>query len=165
MVAAMAGIGLDAAVVGATSGRLKRVAGWTAYAVAATAQVLRPRAMFAIRLDGGEQLIRQAHSVTVGNSGTLPGGFPIMPAARLGDGLLHVVILAPASPLGWVNAGYRVLTGSRRDDARLERYQARTIEISAEAELRRQAEGEMIAPGRSLTVSVRPGALKVLVAA
>lgn len=88
-----------------------------------------------------------------------------MSAARLDDGLLDVVILAPASPLGWVNVGYRVLTGSRRDDARLERYQARTIEISAEAELRRQVDGEMIAPGRSLTVSVLPGELKVLVAA
>jgi diacylglycerol kinase (ATP) len=154
--AAMAGIGLDAAVVGATSGGLKRVGGWTAYAAAATAHVLRPRATFTIRLDGDEQMIRQAHSVTVGNSGALPGGFVIMPTA-----LLDVVILAPAGPLGWANVGYRVLIGSRRDDARLERHQARTVEIIAEADLQRQVDGELIAPARSLTVAVRPGALKV----
>jgi diacylglycerol kinase family enzyme len=163
--AAMAGIGLDAAVVGATSGTLKRVAGWTAYAAAAAAHLLRQRATFTIRLDHGERMIRQAHSVTVGNSGALPGGFLIMPAARLDDGLLDVVVLAPAGPLGWANVGYRVLIRSRRDDAQLERYQARTVEISTEADLQRQVDGEMIAPARSLTVAVRPGALKVLVPA
>jgi diacylglycerol kinase family enzyme len=161
--AAMAGIGLDAAVVGATSGGLKRAAGWVAYAAAAIGQVLRPRATFTIRLDGGDPLIRQAHSVTVGNSGALPGGFVILPAARLDDGLLDVVVLAPASPFGWADVGYRVLAGSRRDNARLERYQARTVEISAAAELPRQVDGEVFGPARSLNVAVRPGVLKVCV--
>jgi undecaprenyl-diphosphatase len=163
--AAMAGIGLDAAVVGAASGGLKRAAGWVAYAAAATGQVLRPRTIFTIRLDGGEPLIRQAHSVTVGNSGALPGGFVILPAARLDDGLLDVVVLAPAGPFGWADVGYRVLAGSRRDNARLERYQARTVEISAEAELPRQVDGEVLRSARSLNVAVRPAALTVRVPA
>jgi diacylglycerol kinase family enzyme len=163
--AAMAGIGLDAAVVGATSAVLKRVAGWTAYAAAATGQVLRRPVTFGITLDGGDPIIRQAHSITVGNSGALPGGFVIMPAARLDDGLLDVLVLAPAGPFGWASVCYRVLTRSGRDDAQLERYQAQTVEISAEAELPRQVDGEMIAPARSLTVAVRPGALRVRVPA
>jgi diacylglycerol kinase family enzyme len=163
--AAMAGIGLDAAVVGATSGRLKHVAGWTAYAAAAVGQVLRPRTAFTIRLDSGDPLVRQAHSVTVGNSGALPGGFVILPSARLDDGVLDVVILAPTSLVGWADVGYRVLAGSRRDDARFERYQARTIEITAEAELPRQVDGEVVEPARSLTVAVRPGVLRVRVPA
>jgi diacylglycerol kinase family enzyme len=163
--AAMAGIGLDAAVVGATSGGLKRVAGWAAYAAAATAQVLQPRTTFTVRLDQRDRMIRRAHSVTVGNSGALPGGFLIMPAAQLDDGLLDVVVLAPASPFGWANVGYRVLIRSCRDDARLERYQARTVEISADVDLQRQIDGDLIAPARSLTVAVRPGALKVRVPA
>jgi diacylglycerol kinase family enzyme len=161
--AAMAGMGLDAAVVAATSGGLKRVGGWTAYAAGATSQVLRPRTTFTVQLNGGERLIRRAHSVTVGNSGALPGGFQIMPAAKLDDGVLDVVILAPAGPVGWANVGYRVLTRSRRDDARMERYRARTIEITAETELPRQVDGEMIAPSRALTVRVRPSALRVRV--
>jgi undecaprenyl-diphosphatase len=163
--AAMAGIGLDAAVVGATSAGLKQVAGWGAYAAAAAVQVLRPRTTFTIRLDQGERMVRRAHSVTVGNSGALPGGFVILPAARLDDGLLDVVILAPAGPLGWANVGYRVLLRSGHDDARLERYQARTVEINAASDLPRQVDGEMIAPARSLTVAVRPGVLKVRVPA
>lgn len=161
--AAMAGIGLDAAVVAATSAVLKRVAGWAAYGAAGASQVVSPRTDFAIRLDGGDRLVRRAHSVTVGNSGALPGGFRIMPAARLDDGLLDVVILAPAGPFGWVDVGYRVLARSRRDNARLERYQARTVEISAETELPRQVDGELIPSARALTVAVRPGVLKVRV--
>ncbi len=161
--AAMAGIGLDAAVVGATSAALKRAAGWTAYAAAATGQVLRRPVTFAVRLDGGDVMTRLAHSVTVGNSGALPGGFVIMPGARLDDGLLDVLVLAPSGALGWANVCYRVLTRSRRNDAQLERYRARAIEISTEADLPRQVDGEMMAPARSLTVTVRPGALTVRV--
>jgi diacylglycerol kinase family enzyme len=162
---AMAGIGIDAAVVGATPGAAKRAAGWAAYAAAATSQLLRRPATFTIRLDGGPPMQRLARSVTVGNSGALPGGFLIMPAARLDDGLLDVLVLAPAGPLGWADVGYRVLTRSHRDDHQLERYRAGAIEIQADAELPRQVDGEMIGPARSLTLAVRPGALKVRVPA
>jgi diacylglycerol kinase family enzyme len=161
--AAMAGIGIDAAVVGATSRTLKRVAGWPAYAAAAAGQLLRPPAKFTIRLDGGDPIIRRARSVTVGNSGALPGGFQIMPAARLDDGLLDVLVLAPAGLLGWASVGYRVLLRSSHEDSQLERHEATAVEISADTDLPRQVDGELIAPARSLTVSVRPGALRVRV--
>jgi diacylglycerol kinase family enzyme len=163
--AAMAGIGLDAAVVGATPDAAKRLAGWPAYAGAAAGQVLRRAATFTVCLDGGETLIRRARSVTVGNSGALPGGFPIMPDARLDDGLLDVVVLAPSGLLGWVQVSLRVVTRSRHDDSHLERHRARQVEIRADVELPRQVDGEIIAPSRSLTVAVRPGALLVRVPA
>jgi diacylglycerol kinase family enzyme len=163
--AAMAGIGLDAAVVGATPDTAKRLAGWPAYAAAAASQLMGKPATFTVRLDGGEPMIRLARSVTVGNSGALPGGFLIMPGARLDDGLLDVLVLAPAGPFGWANVGYRVLIRSRRDNLQLERYRARSIEIRADADLPRQVDGEIMAPGRSLTVTVQPGALLVRVPA
>ena len=124
---AMAGIGLDAAVVAAAHGAAKRVAGWSAYAAAATGQLLRRPARFTVRIDDGEPQMCRAQSVTVGNSGALPGGFAIMPDARLDDGRLDVVILAPAGPLGWADVGYRVVVGSRRDDARLARHRASQV--------------------------------------
>ena len=77
--------------------------------------------------------------------------------------MLDVLILAPAGPLGWASVGYRVLIRDRRDDTRLERYRARTVEIQANADLPRQVDGEMIGSARSLTVAVRPGALTVRV--
>jgi diacylglycerol kinase family enzyme len=161
--AAMAGIGLDAAVVGATLDSVKRLAGWPAYAAAATGQLLRPAATFTVRLDDGRPMVSRARSVAVGNSGTLPGGFPIMPDARIDDGLLDVAVLAPSGPAGWVSVGYRVVSRSRHDDAQLARYRASRVEVAANVALPRQVDGEVIAAGDSLTVAVLPGALVVRV--
>jgi undecaprenyl-diphosphatase len=58
-----------------------------------------------------------------------------------------------------------VITGSRHDDPNLERFRGRRIEIEADTELPREVDGEVISPGRSLTVTLRPGALLVRVPA
>lgn len=160
---AMAGIGLDAAVVGATPDAVKRLAGWPGYAGAAVSQLLRRPATFTVRLDGAEPLTRWARSVTVGNSGALPGGFVILPDARVDDGVLDVLILAPSGLAGWAEVGLRVAVRSQADDRQLERRRARSVEIHADVELPRQVDGEVISSGRSLTVAVRPGALLVRV--
>ena len=162
---AMAGIGLDAAVVAAAPDAVRRLAGWPAYAGAAVGQLLRRPATFTVRLDGGVPLIRRARSVTVGNSGALPGGFLILPDARVDDGVLDVLILAPSGLAGWLHVGLGVAAGSRTSDHQLERHRARQIEIRADAELPRQIDGQVISRGRSLTVAVRPGALHVRVPA
>jgi undecaprenyl-diphosphatase len=161
---AMAGLGTDAAVVGATSPRFKTRAGWLAYAATGAAHLRGRRAAFRILLDG-VPLAREARSVVVGNAGLLPGGFVLLPAARLDDGQLDVGILAPSSLWGWARVAYRVLTASGRDDRPLDRHRARHVEIRADRELPRQADGEMIAPGRALTVTVLPAALVVRVPA
>jgi diacylglycerol kinase family enzyme len=161
--AAMAGIGLDAEVVAATPRLLKRRAGWLAYAAAGIAHLPGRGERFTVRLDDDEPLARQARCVVVGNAGLLPGGFTLLPQARLDDGLLDVGILAPAGPGGWLRVAHRVLTGSGRDGRPLERHQARRIEIRAETELPREVDGEVIAPGRSLTVTLLRRALTVRV--
>jgi YegS/Rv2252/BmrU family lipid kinase len=163
--AAMAGIGLDAAVVGATAARLKGAAGWLGYAVTGVSRLAGARSHFEIRLDDGEPIGRQARCVVVGNVGLLPGGFVLLPEARPDDGVLDVGILAPAGLFGWPRVGWRVLTRSRHDDAVLERYQARRVEITAEAQLPRQADGELIGTAASLTVALAPGGLLVRVPA
>jgi undecaprenyl-diphosphatase len=158
---AMAGIGLDAAVVGAARIRHKHRIGWVAYAVSGLGRLAAPPGDFTITLDGGEPLRRRARCVVVGNAGLLPGGFVLLPGARLDDGLLDVGILAPSGLLGWPRAASRVLTRSRRQDRTLERFQARQVQISAAAGLPRQIDGEVVPAGRTLTVTVRPGALTV----
>lgn len=158
---AMAGIGLDAAVVEATRRLLKLRLGWMAYAHAGLAHLHGTPWEFTVRLDGGPPMHRPARCVVVGNAGFLPGGFPLLPDARPDDGLLDVGILAPASLAGWVRVGYRVLTRSRRDDHRLERFRARHVEITAPTELPRETDGEIIKPGQSLTVSIQPRTLVV----
>lgn len=156
---AMAGMGLDAAVVAGT--RRKHQFGWFAYAVSGAAHLAVAPATFTIRLDGGPALEREARSVVVGNSGLLPGGFSLLPDAQPDDGLLDVATLAPHGPLGWPRLATRVLTGSRRQDRMLERFQARRVEITASVSLPREIDGELVTAARSLTVQVLPGALTV----
>jgi diacylglycerol kinase family enzyme len=158
---AMAGIGLDAAVVGAAHAAGKRRLGWVAYLVSGVAHLSMPPREFTVRLDGGEPLSRRARCVVVGNAGLLPGGFRLLPEARCDDGWLDVGILAPAGMLGWPRVAGRVLTRSRHQDAQLERFRARRVEIAAEADLPRQVDGEVITPGHTLTVSVWPRVLTV----
>jgi len=156
---AMAGMGLDAAVVAAT--RFKHHFGWLAYAMSGAVHLALPPARFTISMDGGAPVEREARSVVVGNSGLLPGGFTLLPEARIDDGLLDVGILAPHGPFGWPKVATRVLTHSRHQDRHLTRFQARTVEITAHSALPREVDGELVTPGRTLTVSVQPGALIV----
>jgi len=156
---AMAGMGLDAAVVSGT--RMKHQFGWLAYALSGAAHLATAPARFSIRLDGGAPIEREARSVVVGNSGLLPGGFSLLPEARPDDGLLDVGTLAPHGPFGWPRLATRVLTHSYRQDRMMERFQARRAEITASVALPREVDGELVDSSHSLTVTVMPGALTV----
>ena len=156
---AMAGMGLVAAVVAAT--KLKHQLGWLSYAMSGAVHLGLPPAKFTIRLDDGPLLEREARSVVAGNTGLLPGGFSLLPDARLDDGLLDVGVLAPQGPLGWPRVAGRVLTNSRRQDRMLERFQARKVEIHAAAALPHEVDGELEGTSRTLTITVDPGALTV----
>jgi diacylglycerol kinase family enzyme len=156
---AMAGMGLDAAVVAAT--RLKHRFGWLAYAMCGAAHLAVAPTSFSIRLDDGAPVEREARSVVVGNSGLLPGGFTLLPDARVDDGMLDVGVLAPHGPFGWTRLAARVLTRSHRQDRMLERFQARKVEITSCSPLMREVDGELVTAGHSLTVTVRPSALTV----
>jgi diacylglycerol kinase family enzyme len=174
--AALAGIGLDAAVVGAAWPWVKRRVGWVAYGMAAVPQLGWPASDFTIRVDGAAPVRRRARCVVVANAGLLPGGFTLLPAARLDDGLLDVGILAPAGGWDWLRLGGKVLGGKVLDGrmpggrvlgewvlggptGRLVGGRGQLVEVSADRVLPRQADGEVLVPGRTLGASVAPGAL------
>ncbi|MGD0555101.1 MAG: diacylglycerol kinase family protein [Streptosporangiaceae bacterium] len=154
---AMAGIGIDAAVVAAA--RLKRNLGWVSYGLSGVAHLASAPAHFTIRVDNQEPLTRTARSIVVANCGLLPGGFTILPDARVDDGMLDVGVLAPHGPFGWVGLASRVLRG----DGHLEHFPATRVEITSDKPLPRQADGDIL-PGplaRTLTVTIQPGSLLV----
>jgi diacylglycerol kinase family enzyme len=74
-----------------------------------------------------------------------------------------VGVLAPHGPFGWTRVATRVLTHSHHQDRMLERFQARRVEITSCMTLPREVDGEVIAPGDSLTVMVQPSTLTVRV--
>ncbi len=91
----------------------------------------------------------------------MAAGASLVFAARLDDGLLDVGILAPSGGWDWIRLAGRVLARGRRQDRALGCLQARRVQVSADTVLPRQVDGEIVAPGRALTVSVCPGTLVV----
>jgi YegS/Rv2252/BmrU family lipid kinase len=158
---AMTGMGLDAAVVSGT--RFKRRLGWLGYAFSGLAHLPDPPATYTIRLDSGEPITRSARCVIAGNSGLLPGGWTLIPEARVDDGLLDVGIMAPRGLLGWPRLTARVLMNHHVQDRQLERFRARDVEITAHRPLPREVDGEIVSAATTLRASVRPGALTVRV--
>jgi diacylglycerol kinase family enzyme len=159
--AAMAGIGLDAAVVHSTPRFLKEHLGWVGYAAGAVAHLGTRPHQFKLSLDGGPPLYRRAHSVVVGNVGILPGGFSILPGASVEDGALDVGILAPQHILGWAVMARRMLAHGHDVDRQFEHHRAGTVEVTTGTDLPRELDGDIIPPGRSLSVKVMPKALLV----
>jgi undecaprenyl-diphosphatase len=159
---AMAGLGTDAAVVQATPDTLKDHLGWLGYAVAALPHLTGPAHELSVRIDGGEPLVRRAHCVVVGNVGLLPGGFTLLPGARVDDGVLDIGIISPRSVAGWLLVARRAV-GGRHQGGAVEHYRGSSVEVTTEAEVWRQLDGDVIGTGRSLSVGLRPGALRVRV--
>lgn len=158
----MAGMGFDADMVVSTSEWLKARIGVAAYVWSAL-QRLQDRPMrVSVRLDDDPPLRRRVRTVIVGNVGRLQGGVRLLVAAEPDDGHLDVAIIAPRSLLHWLRLTWGVL---RRHDkiARMEVLRARRVEIISDRDQPRQLDGDAIAPGRTLTVTLRPRALVLCV--
>ncbi|MFK0168739.1 diacylglycerol kinase family protein [Streptomyces sp. NPDC090306] len=173
--AAMAGAGLDAAIMERTADGAKSVIGWPAYVVAALTSLNTPPMALTLRLDGAPALRREARMVLVGNVGTVQGGTTLLPAARPDDGRLDLMILDPRGPGGWARALTAVLRGGRRKqpapahvtDAEgrsvpVEYFTFREAELTFDTPQSREVDGDPVSRGTRLGVSVVPGALTVL---
>jgi YegS/Rv2252/BmrU family lipid kinase len=171
---AMAGIGLDAAMVADAPDALKKKVGWPAYVVSGARHVRDRRMRVTLTVDDGEPVKRRARMVLVGNVGALQGGMQLLPGATPDDGLLDVVVFAPYGMTGWAHATLRVI-GRRRDHATvvppakqqrlrpIEHFTGRRIVIETDRPEPRELDGDPIGPGTRLAVWVRPGSLTVRV--
>ncbi|MEV7181698.1 diacylglycerol kinase family protein [Kitasatospora sp. NPDC093679] len=168
VVTAMAGMGLDAAVMAATGRRLKQRLGWPAYAVGA-ARHLRDRPVrLTVRLDGAAPFERRVRMAVVGNVGSLQGGMRLLPDAEPDDGVLDLVLLHPRGAAGWLAAVAALLTGrgrgrtERGPDGPFEHFRARSVDLVADRPCPRELDGDPVPEGRGLRLGVRPGVLTVL---
>jgi diacylglycerol kinase family enzyme len=158
----MAGMGFDAQMLDATSETAKKHIGWVAYAFGALRH-LRDRPMrVRISLDGGRAFSRRPRTVIVGNVGRLQGGVRLLVDAEPDDGLLDVAVLSPKTLRHWVALGWGVL---RRKAAvpLMETFTAARVEIRSNRAQPRQLDGDTIAPGKHMLITVRPRALLLCV--
>ncbi|MFY1669845.1 diacylglycerol/lipid kinase family protein [Plantactinospora sp. WMMB334] len=154
----MAGMGFDAQMLSDTSETTKARVGWPAYVMGALRH-LRDRPMrVSIRIDDDPPLRRRARTVLVANVGRLQGGVRLLADAEPDDGCLDVAVLTPRTLNHWLSLGWAVLRGRRRVP-RMEVLRGRRVIITSNRAQPRELDGDLISPGRSLKVSVRPQAL------
>ena len=159
----MAGMGFDAAIMAGATYQLKARLGPLAYFISGVRALKGSRARITLAVDGQLELRCRVRTVVVGNCGKLLAGLTLLPAAKVDDGLLDVVILGPKTIFGWLAVAARVLTRRRRGHRIVQHWQGVTVTISAEAPQHAQLDGDPVGEVRALRMRVDPGALLVRV--
>lgn len=172
----MAGIGLDAEMARTTSTRSKRFLGWLAYVPPIARSVLANQPLdLKYRVDDGSTRTARAHTVIIGNCGTLTGGMLLLPAAALDDGLLDVVMLRPARRIGWARIGTRLTVQGVAHRSRFGRgmlrlapglralayAQGRRFEVRFALPYGVQLDGDSVGLARTARISIHHGSLRV----
>ena len=106
----MAGVGLDAVMAANTNAELKKKVGWLAYVDPIVRSLMgsnRVRMRFSV--DGSPIRTMTAHTVLVGNCGSLPGNILLLPDAAVDDGIFDVVALRPKGVIGWVQIWVKIV--------------------------------------------------------
>jgi diacylglycerol kinase family enzyme len=158
----MAGMGLDAAMIADAPPRLKASVGWPAYMVSGARHIFDRWANITVAVDDEPPVELRARGVVIGNVGRLQGGMLLLPGAVPDDGILDVAVLVPATFRQWTMLAMHVIR--RRPDApgaRIEHFRGRRIRIASDRTWPRQIDGDLLEPGREMTVVVEPSALVV----
>ncbi|MEP7764330.1 diacylglycerol kinase family protein [Sanguibacter sp. 25GB23B1] len=106
----MAGVGLDAKMLENTDEDLKKKVGWLAYVGAIITSLKdRNRLTLQMSVDGGEPTTMNAHTVIIGNCGSLQANVLLLPEAVVDDGLLDVVVMRPENLVGWAQVLHKII--------------------------------------------------------
>ena len=159
----MAGMGFDAAIMDNVNEDIKKRIGWLAYVLSALKSLMFPTMRLEISVDGGEFTKHRARTVVVGNVGYLQAGMPLLPDARIDDGLLDVVLLNPRKFLSWLPLAVRILGKRSRTDELVNRMTGRSVVVRASHDTPRELDGDTIGPGRELRMTCIHGRLLVRV--
>ena len=157
----MAGVGADADTMANADEGLKKKVGWVAYLVSGAKALLNRGFRVRVKAGGVRETSQQARTVLVGNCGELTAGAKLMPDARVDDGLLDTVLIAPESLIGWGAVLVDLVTRHHRGHPALRRLTGERIEVSLGREVEGQLDGDAVGGCRSMVCEVRPGALVV----
>ena len=117
-------------------------------------------ARFDVEVDGAPMTVR-GWSVAVSNSGRYGGGMRLAPDASVEDGLLDVVSTSATSRLRFLRALPKVFAGTHVHEPSVDVRPATVVRLAADRPFRVFADGDPVG-SLPATVSVRPGALRVL---
>ncbi|UVJ39710.1 diacylglycerol kinase family protein [Arthrobacter sp. CJ23] len=159
----IAGMGLDAEVVGDTKEDLKKTVGWLAYTEAGVRHLPGRRKKVAITMDDGAEQSRKIRSVLFANCGLIPGGIDFIPQAMIDDGVLDVVVMSPRSAIGWLAMYAKILFKHNRNLPVMNFYRSGKIVIRSQEPMATQLDGDPSGEATKVTVQVQPRSLLVRV--
>jgi len=164
----MAGIGLDASMAADTNAWVKRRLGWVAYSDPIARSIIGNRQIpVHYRLDSGPTRTMRAHTVIVGNCGSLTAGVLLLPRATPDDGILDAVAFRPRGWFGWTAIGVTLTLNRFSSRTRTGRFlsrfvppsralpttRARTLRIDLDEAERLQLDGDPFGTVRSVTLT------------
>lgn len=172
--AVMAGFGIDAHMITETNDDLKDKAGWVAY-VESLGRALSASEVIDIRIaaDGDEMTEETAHTVIVGNCGTLQGGLNLLPDADPTDGELDLLILNAEGIAGWAdtlrnfawhNGIKRLMTpGDDAAESSESTTHRRVTTLTIELDEPRvfEVDGDDLGETTRIGISIQPGAVRI----
>ncbi len=115
---------------------------------------------YSLTLDG-EVIERDAMLVAVGNAPSYGGGLRMCEGASIDDGLLDVVVINPLSKPRLMRVFPMLYRGTHVTIPEFERHRVREVTLSS-PDIVAYGDGERLGP-LPMTVTVRPGALRMLV--
>jgi diacylglycerol kinase family enzyme len=157
----MAGVGYDAAIMADTVDVLKDRMGWLAYVEAGIRKLPGKPVRATVKVDDRHPVRRRIRSVMIGNCGRIMGGIEIFPEAKIDDGVMDLLVLAPRGRFGWLGviAGIFGRKKNKRESA--EYFKGKTAEVTLEVDEEFQLDGDHVGTGKHLAIRLDPGALKV----
>ena len=159
----IAGIGMDAEVVGDTNDGLKKAVGWLAYTEAGVRHLPGRRKKVSISLDDQPEQSRKIRSVLFANCGLIPGGIDFIPQAMIDDGMLDVVVMSPRSAIGWLAMYWKIVLKHKRNLPVMTYYRSGKITIRCTEPMPTQVDGDPTGAATKVTVQIAPGSLLVRV--
>lgn len=161
----IAGCGIDAKIMQETTTLNKQKYGLWAYFIEGFKHSLNvPPYFVKLRLDNKKIIRTKAVAVMFVNGGSILGDlFTIAPTAKLDDGKLHIVILAPKTLLDYLLLFFElILQKPLNRNFKIKHLRAKTVEITTSPAVIMQADGDVI-EHTPATVSIIPSALEVFI--
>ena len=163
MLCVMGGVGFDAEIMEHTSDRLKKRIGWMAYGEAGMRRVLMAPVWARFSLDDGPWQSRRLRSIMAANCGTLTGGLVLVPGAKLDDGSMDVVVIAPRNLLGWMRLAGKVITQHRHELPELDHYECRKLRAEFAQPTSGELDGDPVGHVVAFEAEIMPKSLELRV--
>nr|WP_280523485.1 diacylglycerol kinase family protein [Ornithinimicrobium cerasi] len=165
----VAGLGHDAATLAAVTPALKERLRWLAYFLPGVRRLRHAGHALDLTIDGAPVDAGPLWTLLAVNAARLPAGARVVPGARLDDGVLHTVLVAPSGPLDWAHIAATGL--GRVGDGRGGRYppdrpalryrDARTVVVTSRDPVLAQVDGDVIPDIVGAELTLLPAALRV----